>query len=140
MQPGECIAENPYFLFPLLSALACLVFGVLILARGPAATENRCAAALLLGGAHWGVCEAVWTIAPDAAHALIAVRVSALGWIAVGPICMHLFLAQERRAFRGLRRALPVCYGIAGLFLALEWSEPWLPGGPYFTRGMAPVA
>jgi len=139
MQPAEHPRLNPYFLFPLVSALACLVFGVLFLARGPAATENRCAAALLLGGAHWGVCEAVWTLTPDAASALTAVRVSALGWIAVGPLCMHLFLAQERRAFRGLRRALPFCYGIAGLCLALEWSEPWLPGGPYLTRGMAPV-
>jgi len=131
---------NPYFIFPLVSALACLVFGVLILARGPAATENRCAAALLLGGAHWGVCEAVWTIAPDAESALIGVRVSALGWIAVGPICLHLFLAQQRGAFRGLQRALPFAYGFAALCLALHWTEPWLPGGPFLTRGMAPVA
>ncbi len=130
---------NPYFVLPLASALACLVFGVLILARGPAATENRCAAALLLGGAHWGVCEAFWTVAPDASSALVGLRVSALGWLAVGPLCMHLFLAQERRAFHALRRALPVAYGFAGLCLALEWIEPWLPGGPYLTRDMVPV-
>jgi signal transduction histidine kinase len=139
MQGGEHSDLNPYFVFPLVSALACLAVGVLILARGPAATENRCAAALLLGGAHWGVCEAVWTLAPDAATALIGLRVSAVGWIAVGPICLHLFLAQERRALRGLRRALPFAYGIAGLCLALEWSEPWLPGGPFLTRDMVAV-
>jgi signal transduction histidine kinase len=139
MRPPEFTGVNPYFLLPLVSALACLVLGVLILARGPAATENRCAAALLLGGAFWGVCEAFWTVAPDARHALIGLRVSALGWIAVGPIALQLFLAQDRRELRALRRALPITYGFAALCLALEWSEPWLPGGPFLTREMVAV-
>jgi len=139
MQGTEHGPLNLYFVFPLASALACLVIGVLILARGPAATENRCAAALLLGGAWWGLCEAIWTLAPDAANALVWVRASALGWIAVGPISMHLFLAQERRVFRGLSRVLPFAYAFAGLCLAIAWSEAWLPGGPYLTRAMEPV-
>jgi len=115
---------NPYFALPLVSAVACLVFGVLILAREPRATTHRCAAALLLGGAWWGICEALWTLAPDAESAFVLLRVSTPGWIAIGPVCMHLFLAQERRPPRWVRKALPLAYAIAALFLVAAWATP----------------
>jgi len=130
---------NPYVLLPLLSAVACVVFGVAIFVRDPESTPNRCAAALILGGAVWGLCEALWTLAPDAAIAERLLRVSAPGWIAVGPICLHLFLAQERRSWQRLRRVLPLAYAIAGGFLAVVWLEPWL-GAAWFTVEMEPVA
>ena len=70
---------NPWFLVPLVSGLACLVCGTLILAREPHATTNRCAGLLLLGAAWWGLCEALWTLAPDAQTALLLARVSGPG-------------------------------------------------------------
>ena len=130
---------NPYFILPLTSALACLVFGVLILARDPESSPHRCAAALLFGGAWWGVCEALWTLAPDAATALVLLRISAPGWIAVGPVCMHLFLATERRSAHPLRSVLPLAYASAGFFLLVEWAEPFLESGPILTEGMTHV-
>jgi signal transduction histidine kinase len=130
---------NPYFLLPLASALACLVFGVLILARDPDSKPHRCAAALLLGGSWWGICEALWTLAPDPSTALVLLRISAPGWIAVGPVCMHLFLSDKRHARHPLRRLLPFAYAIAACFLALEWIEPFLPHGPWITEGMERV-
>ncbi len=131
---------NPYFLLPLTSALACLVFGVLIVARDPDSSPNRCAAALLLGGTWWGVCETLWTLAPDPSTALLLLRISAPGWIAVGPVCMHLFLATEQRSAHPLRKLLPFAYGSAALFLLVEWSEPFLASGPFITERMARVA
>jgi two-component system NtrC family sensor kinase len=129
---------NPYFLLPLVSALVCVVCGVALLLRGPEATPNRCAAALMVGGGYWGICEALWTLAPDPVAAERVLRLSAPGWIAVGPTCMHLFLSQERGSWRGLRRLLPLAYGVAGAFLALVWIEPWL-AARWFTVEMAPV-
>jgi signal transduction histidine kinase len=140
MPPGEPTRDvNPYFVFPLASALACLVFGVLILARDPDSTPHRCAAALLLGGSWWGICEALWTLAPDPVTALALMRISAPGWIACGPLCMHLYLADERRAHHPLRRMLPLAYAIAACFLAVEWCEPFLDRGPWITEGMERV-
>jgi signal transduction histidine kinase len=130
---------NPYFILPLGSALACLVFGVLILARDPESSPHRCAAALLFGGTWWGLCEALWTLAPNAATALVLLRISAPGWIAVGPVCMHLFLATERRSAHPLRRLLPFAYAGAGIFLLVEWLEPLLASGPFLTEGMTRV-
>jgi signal transduction histidine kinase len=129
---------NPYFLLPLVSALACLVFGVAIWTSDPEAKSNRCAAGLMAGGAFWGICEALWTLAPDARTAELLLRVSAPGWIAIGPLCMHLFLVQERRDRSRLRRLLPAAYATAGAFLGLVWAEPWL-GSPWFTLRMDPV-
>jgi PAS domain S-box-containing protein len=131
---------NPYFILPLASALACLVFGVLILARDPESPPHRCASALLFGGTWWGVCEALWTLAPDAPTALVLLRISAPGWIAVGPVCMHLFLATERRSGHPLRSVLPFAYAVAGFFLIVEWAEPFLATGPFLTEGMTRVA
>ncbi|MBS1105664.1 MAG: his Kinase domain protein [Deltaproteobacteria bacterium] len=130
---------NLYFLLPLISALACLVFGVLILARDRDATPHRCAAALLLGGSWWGIGEALWTLAPDPVTALAVLRISAPGWIAVGPVCMHLFLAAEQRSTHPMRRVVPFAYAGAALFLLAEWTEPFLASGPWITEGMARV-
>ena len=117
---------NPYFALPLASALACMAFGILILAREPGAVSNRCTGALLLGTSWWGICEALWTLAPDESTALLLVRASALGWIGIGPLCMHLFLSQGRRVPRALRAALPVAYASSLLTLVIEWLTPWM--------------
>lgn len=129
---------NPYFLLPLVSALACLAFGVVIWTRDPEATSNRCATALLLGPSYWGVCEALWTLAPDAATAEFLVRASVPGWIAIGPLCMQLFLAQEGRTWKRLRRLLPAAYAVAAGFLAVAWLEPFA-GGAWFNAGASAV-
>jgi signal transduction histidine kinase len=117
---------NPYFVLPLASGLACLVFGILIAARDPSATSNRCIALLLLGACWWGITEALWTLSPEPERALAFVRLSALGWIAVAPVSLQLFLAEMRRPPRGLRRALPAAYGAAALALAVEWTTPFM--------------
>jgi signal transduction histidine kinase len=130
---------NPYFLLPLVSAVGCIVCGVVVLLRDPGATQNRCAAALMACGSWWGICEALWTLAPDAASAELLLRVSAPGWVPVGPICMHLFLAQEIHLGRRLRRLLPAAYSIAALFLLLWWLEGLLGRG-WLTVEMRRVA
>jgi signal transduction histidine kinase len=129
---------NPYFLLPLATSLACLAFGVVVWTRDREATSNRCAAALMIGPAWWGICEALWTLAPDAATAEFFLRASAPGWVAVGPTCMHLFLAQERRSRHGLRRLLRAGYAIAGGFLVVAWAEPLWNGHAFWLR-MDPV-
>jgi signal transduction histidine kinase len=119
---------NPWFLVPLASGLVCLVCGILILLRELDSTTHRCAGALLLGGAWWGLCEALWTIAPDPATALALSRLSAPGWLFVGPLSLQLFLAGGR-APTWVRGALAVAWAGALVTLGLGWTTPWLHRG-----------
>jgi signal transduction histidine kinase len=117
---------NPWFAVPLLAGLACLVLGVLIVAREPEATSHRCTGALLFGAAWWGMCEALWTLAPDPERAMLWLRISAPGWACVGPVAMHLFLSQTRRAPRALWAALPFAYAAAATAVVLVWTTNWI--------------
>jgi signal transduction histidine kinase len=123
---------NPWFLVPLVSGLVCLVCGILVLLREPDATTHRCAGALLLGGAWWGLCEALWTLAPDPHAALVLVRISTPGWVFAGPLCLHLFTA-EGRAAAWVRGMLAAAWAGALAALGVAWTTPWL------TRAVAPV-
>ena len=86
---------NAYFWIPLLSGLGCLAFAVIVLAREPWATGNRVLAAILASGAGWGVSEALWTLAPDAASAMAVLRGSVPAWAFLGPLALHLMAARE---------------------------------------------
>jgi signal transduction histidine kinase len=116
---------NPWVLVPLASGLACLISGILILLREPDSTTHRCAAAMLLGGAWWGLCEMLWTLAPDPVTALSLVRLSAPGWIFVGPLALTLFLAQGR-APAWVRAVLPAVWAGSLAALGLAWTTPWM--------------
>ena len=120
---------NPWFVVPLMSGLACLTFAVLLLAREPRAATSRYAALLLLGGAWWGVFETLWTLAPDAGTALLLLRLSAPGWIFIGPICLELFLADAPGGPGRLRSLRPIVWGAAAATLAMAWTTNWIHAG-----------
>src|SRR5690606_12961051 len=124
IRPREAFV-NPWFLVPLASALVCLASGIVILLREPDATTHRAAGALLLGAAWWGLCEALWTLAPNAEVAFALVCLSAPGWIFAGPLSLHLFATQGRTR-DWLRAALPVAWAGACVSLGLAWATPWL--------------
>jgi len=117
---------NPWFVLPLTSGLACFAIAVLMLAREPRAGTSRYAALLLLGAAWWGVFEALWTLAPDAETALLLLRLSAPGWIFIGPICLELFLADAPDGPGRLRTMRMIAWGAATIALVIEWTTNWI--------------
>ncbi|MEB2345405.1 MAG: ATP-binding protein [Deltaproteobacteria bacterium] len=123
---------NPWFLVPLASGLACMICGILVLLREPDAATHRCTGALLLGAAWWGLCEALWTLAPDPETALALARLSVPGWVFVGPLALQLFLAHGR-APAWVRGVLPVAWAGSLAALGIGWTTPWL------LRGVTPV-
>jgi signal transduction histidine kinase len=116
---------NGYVWLPLASGLACAVLAALVVAREPRATTNRLLGLILAGGAWWGLCDALWTLAPDADAALRLVRLSVPGWVAVGPLALHLLLDQAPGVSRRLRRWIPRAYAVAAAALLVEWL--WAP-------------
>jgi signal transduction histidine kinase len=120
---------NPWFVLPLVSGLACLVFGALLLIRGAGAATSRFGGLLLLGGAWWGLFEALWTLAPDAETALLLLRLSTPGWVFIGPICLELFLAETPRGPERLRTLRPIAWGTAASALVFAWTTDWIHAG-----------
>jgi signal transduction histidine kinase len=118
-----------YPLVPLLSCIVCAVLATAILARDASQTANRLAAGLIGGGSVWAFCEVLWHDQSDPAMALAIVRASALGWVWLAPLALHLFVELGGHSMPALRGKLPYAYAASGLFLLLDWFTPWVHTG-----------
>jgi hypothetical protein len=84
---------NLHLLTPLVSCVALAGMAAAILARDSGTRTNRLAAGMCLAGAYWGACELLWTATSDPEVAFMLVRLSAPGWMLLGPCpcicCWH---------------------------------------------------
>ncbi len=113
-----------YQLILLVSCIACAMSATSILVRDPDEAMNRYAAAIVFGGAFWAFCEVLWNRAEDAETALFYVKLSALGWIFIGPLGMQLLLEMAGRPKEPIRQLLRVLYVAAFALLAVDWFTP----------------
>jgi len=72
----------------------------------------------------WAVCEALWSTAQDPETALRWVRLSAFGWVPMGPLLLRAFLGIGPPS--RLARALPALFAVSAVFIALDVATPWL--------------
>jgi signal transduction histidine kinase len=117
---------NLLLLLPFFSCIACCMLSAAILSRGTGHRASRLGAAMTLAAAFWALCEILWSTAHDPEVVVWLVRLSALGWISIGPITLHLFLelvGHPSRRNRGLLRTL---YGATAALLFVSLATPWL--------------
>jgi len=117
---------NAYLLLPLFAAVACTVLAVVILAQDPHSPRNRRACALIAGAAFWALCEVLWNTATDAETALFLVRVSSVGWVAIGPLGLSVMLDVASSPAPRARRALPWLYAASAAFLVAVLATDWI--------------
>jgi signal transduction histidine kinase/uncharacterized membrane protein YuzA (DUF378 family) len=110
---------NGYLLIPLLAATASTVLAVAILALDPRGRMNRRASLLVAGAAWWALCEVLWNTATDPAVALVLVRLSCIGWVALGPLGLDMLLEVAGQRAERMERALPWLYGLSGVYAVL---------------------
>jgi PAS domain S-box-containing protein len=115
-----------FTLLQLLAFTALLVSATTILVRDPHDAGNRQAALLLYCGAFWALCQLLWNSARDPDVALALVKLSALGWVWIGPLTLRFTLSVTGVNAPLLRRTLRACFGFAVLFLGLVWLTPWV--------------
>lgn len=102
---------NEYLLLPLISCIACCTLATGIIARDWSRRVSRLGVLVVLCGAWWSFCEVLWNTASDPDTALRLIRVSAFGWMTIGPAILHLFLeltSHPARNARGLWAGLYV--------------------------------
>jgi len=117
---------NGYVVVPLVSCIASAMLAAAVLARDSQQHANRLAALLVGGVAFWAGLDVLWTTAEDPAVVRRLVTLSSLGWGALGPLSLHLFLEITGDPAPRTRRLLPWLYGMAGLFVALDLGTGWI--------------
>jgi len=115
---------NFYLLIPLLAGTACTTLAVWILTMDSRSRASRRAAALVAGGSWWSLFEVLWAVAPDPEAALWLIRLSSLGWVAIGPLGLEFLLEISGGTPPLVRRALPFLYAASGVFLAIAIATP----------------
>ena len=123
---ADCLAVNPYLLLPLIACIMSAVLSAVILVRGDGRRASRVGAALTTGAAIWSLFEVVWNSADDPGVVLQLVRISSLGWIAIGPIALHLFFELTGQPQHRIWRVLPLLYAVSALFFAIAIATPWM--------------
>jgi signal transduction histidine kinase len=117
---------NAYVWVLLVACAGSALAAGTILARDAASPANRRAALLSLCASYWAACEIAWNTASDPAAVLLLVKLSAPGWIFVGPMAMDVLLAATEDVTARDRRALRVLYTAASAMLLIEWTTPWI--------------
>jgi len=118
---------NAYLLLPLLACTTSAMLAVAMLARGAHHRANRLGAGLMGGVAVWSACEVLWNAASDPAHVLRLVRLSSIGWFAIGPASLQLFTELTGRNRHGrVARLAPWLYAISAGFLVIALATPWM--------------
>jgi len=115
-----------FVLLPIVSCVAYCVLATVILIRDTRHPAHRTGTLLCAAGAYWALCEALWNSAHDGQAVLLLVKLSSLGWVMLGPIALHLFLIVTSHPALRWRPLMPSIYGLAGAFVLLDLTTPWL--------------
>jgi len=115
-----------YLLIPLTAAVASAALATAIFVRDPEQRANRLATRLVAGVTFWSLCEVLWNLQTDADAVRIFVRMSALGWVFIGPLSYDLLGEITGESRPGRRRTAGSLYAIASMFLWAAWFTPWM--------------
>jgi signal transduction histidine kinase len=120
---------HPYVLVPFCACIASATLALVLWTRALGGGLVKPVAWLFTGTAFWAGLEVLWNLAPDAGTAVQIQRLSAIGWIPLGPLCLDGFLLTPgisggRRP--AVRRWVLGLYALAALGVALTWTTPWM--------------
>ncbi|MBW2445387.1 MAG: hypothetical protein JRG83_05630 [Deltaproteobacteria bacterium] len=117
---------NPYLLLPLTACVASAMLTIAVLGRDGTHRASWIAAGLTAGAAVWSFCEVLWNGASDPETVLWLVKFSSVGWVAMGPLGLQLFIELTGRK---QPRVMPFLYATSAGFLAVTLGTDWLHTG-----------
>jgi two-component system NtrC family sensor kinase len=120
---------HPYVLVPLLACIGSGTIALALWVREPGNRLNRPILGVSGAASFWALCETAWNLADQPALVVGLMRLSALGWILLGPLALHGILNSVDHPAVPWRRTLSVLYAVEGIALALAWTTPWMIEG-----------
>jgi len=123
-----------FLLVPLLACVASAVLATAIFARATSHRANRLAALMLSGVSFWALCEVLWNSRPDPETARVFLRLSALGWVFIGPLALGVLREIAGERTHRSRKVVPYLYGTSAGFFVASCFTPWMHSGVVPTR------
>jgi PAS domain S-box-containing protein len=108
---------HPFTWIPLVACAGAALTAGVIWSRDPSAPTNRALARLSACTCFWAMCEVAWNAALDPQVALAFIRLSAFGWIWIGPLCASAFLAIAEERLPWAESVTRLLYTAAGVLL-----------------------
>jgi len=117
---------HPYVLIPLFASVAAAIMGSSILTRDSVNRGHRLLAAIFGCATCWSLLEVIWNTLDEPAWVAGLFRISSIGWMPLGALCLHLILELFGDTTSWLRRrCLPALYVLAVLSSAIYIATPW---------------
>ncbi len=117
---------HPYLVIPLFSAFAAAIVATAILSRDFGNRSHRLLGVIFCCISYWSMIEFLSHSREQPTAVLWLTRISCIGWIPLGALCLHLFLELIGENTSWLwRRCLPVLYGLAAASIAICIATPW---------------
>lgn len=120
---------NAYLIVPLLSCVVSAMVAAALLTRDPGRRANRVAALLVGSASWWAFCEVLWNTSDDPVVVLRFIKLSSIGWCALGPLALHLFLDLAQAPAPRTRRVLPWLYGLGAVVMLLDQFTSFIHDG-----------
>jgi PAS domain S-box-containing protein len=125
---------HPYVVALLLASIIAATIASAIVCRDPDQRANLLLGLILGCAAFWSLCEVFGNTSQDPEQVVAAIRLSALGWVSMGPLALH-FLAVLEAGPRSLpRRLLPFSYAAAVVGIVFYVATPWCITGAVKTE------
>lgn len=109
-----------YYVLEVTTLLASLALACVLFARDPGQRINRRMAMVPLLVSFWSLGELAWNLQPDAERAEFWIRVTALGWMLLGPAALHIYAELVGRRHAMARRLVPYAYALSTLVYAVH--------------------
>jgi len=117
---------HPYALIPLAACISSAAITISLWLRAPLNRGIFPVVSMGILGAFWALCEVLWSMSPDPDAALFLQRLSALGWVGLGPLALQVVHQAIGQPDRRMSRAIGGLYALSALFLVLAWTTPWM--------------
>ena len=145
---------HPFALIPLLAAVVAAMLAASILTRDSANRGHRLLAAIFGCTSYWSLLEFITASQSEPTWVPWMLRLSSIGWMPLGALCLHLFLELVGETSSWLRRrCVPFLYVLAAVSIVVCIATPWgfdsvhrtsfgwgFTPGPFFFFFYAPTA